>query len=209
MHESISICKRILEDCKNDTLRFQSLKSLAYSYNQIGDREKALEAAYKLPSASDSRESVLMEILGENGACVSISAKKDSIIIEDLELFADEKNIQPIFESLNFLLNISGYINIDFSGISMMAKNNNAYFANCIQIKEIPEDTNHSRKNCVKGVILDIKSAPTGDLDSINKFIDNIVKSYENAKVIFGIRFDDTLKGKEVTSAVIELSSHA
>jgi hypothetical protein len=88
-------------------------------------------------------------------------------------------------------------------------KDNNAYFANCIQINGTTEIPNQSKsnENCVKGVILDVKSAPTGDLPSINKFIDNITKSfeYENVSVIFGIRFEDTLTGKEVTATVIEL----
>ena len=40
VHESISICKRILEDCTDDdNLRFRTLQSLAYSYNQIGERK--------------------------------------------------------------------------------------------------------------------------------------------------------------------------
>ena len=211
VHESVSICKRILEDCINDNLRFRSLKSLAYSYNQIGDKEKALETANKLPSRYNSRENVLADIIGENKEIgVVISAKNDSIIsIEGLELFADEKNIQPIIESLEFLINTSGYINVDFGDIVKMVKNNNAYFANCIQVKGIPEDIDRSHKNCVKGVILDIKSGPTGDRNSIGKFIDNIEKSFggENVSVVYGIRFDDTMNGNEVAASVIELSS--
>ena len=216
VHESISICKRILEDCTNDeTLRSRSLQNLACSYNQIGDKRKAIETAKKLPSTFISRESVLAEIIGENyESGLNISAKKNSIMIEDLELFADEKNIQPIFESLEFLFNISGYINIDFWSVRTIVKNNSAYFANYIQIREITEDidTNLSNKDCVKGAILDIKASPTGTtLDDINKFVDNIVKSfeYEDGSVVFGIRFDDTMNDKEVVASVIELSSRA
>jgi len=213
VHESISICKRILEDCRNDeSLRFRSLQSLAYSYNQIGDKEKAIETANKLPSKYNSRESVLEEILGKNNEeMVIIRAKNNSIIIEDLELFADEKNIQPIFESLQFIINTPGYINIDFWNLHTMVKNNNAYFANCIQINGIIEDTDRSHKDCVKGVIIDIKASPTSDRESIGNFINNIEKSfeYENIKVICGIRFDDTMISNEVAASIIELSSRA
>jgi len=211
VQESISICKRILEDCTNDdSLRFRTLQSLACSYNQIGDKEKAIETAYKLPSETNSRESVLTVIFGENTEPhVRISAKNNSIIIEDLELFADEINIQPIIESLNFMLNIPDYINIDFADIRSVVKDNNAYFANCIQIKEIPEDTDYSHKNFVKGVIFDIKASPSINADNIGEFIENITKlfEYENINVILGIRFDDTLNGNEIMATVIELSS--
>ena len=213
VQESISICKRILEDCtNNDSLRFRTLQSLAYSYNQIGDKEKAIETAYKLPSELNSRESVLAVILGENTEPhVRISAKNNSVIVEDLELFADEINIQPIIESLNFILNVNGYINIDFADIRSLVKDNNAYFVNCIQNKEISEATEYSYKNHVKGVIVDIKAAPTSDLDSIDKCVDNIMKSfeYEDITIILGIRFDDMINGKEVEASVIELSSRA
>ena len=123
-----------------------------------------------------------------------------------MELYADEKDIQSIIESLNFLLNINGYINIDFMDIRMMAENNSAYFANFIKIKGITENINHSHSDCVKGVIFDIKTSTTIDKDSLSKFMGNIEKSYENVKVIFGIRFDDTLKGNEIAASVIELS---
>jgi transcriptional regulator with XRE-family HTH domain len=210
LHESISISKRIIEDCKDDNMRFRMLESLALSYNQTGDKEKALETAHKLPYALNSREKVFDAILGENrNEAVEISAKKDSIIIENLELFADEKNIQPIFESLNFMLNVPGYINVDFWGISNTVKNNNAYFANCIQVKEIPEEIEQRRENCVKGVILDIKASPKDTtLEIINNFIDNISKSfgYDDVNVIFGIRFDDTMISGEIEATVIELS---
>ena len=67
LQESISICKRILEDCTNDdSLRFRTLQSLAYSYNQIGDKQKAIETANKLPSESNSRESVFKSLFSIN-----------------------------------------------------------------------------------------------------------------------------------------------
>ena len=65
LRESISICKRILGDCMDDRLRFRSLQVLARAYKDIGEKEKAIETANKLPLARDSRDMVLPEILDE------------------------------------------------------------------------------------------------------------------------------------------------
>lgn len=63
LKEAISICKRILSDCTDDSIRFGALKILALSYNDMGEKEKAVETANKLPFARDSRDMVLSEIL--------------------------------------------------------------------------------------------------------------------------------------------------
>jgi transcriptional regulator with XRE-family HTH domain len=65
LRKSISICKRILGDCTDDSLRFRSLQVLARAYKYIGEKEKAIETANKLPLARDSRDMVLPEILDE------------------------------------------------------------------------------------------------------------------------------------------------
>ncbi|MCL2519317.1 MAG: MerR family transcriptional regulator [Oscillospiraceae bacterium] len=142
---------------------------------------------------------------------VNIRTKKDSIVVEDMELFTEEKNVQPIFETLNSLLNVAGYMNVGFADISTIAKDNNAYFANFIQVKEIAESIEHSRKDYVKGVIIDIKMSEKGSLDTLDKFISDIVKSfqYENLTVILGVSFVDGLNGNEITASIIELSSRA
>ena len=63
IRESISICTRILSDCADDNLRFRSLQVLARGYKDIGEKEKAVETANRLPLARDSRDMVLPEIL--------------------------------------------------------------------------------------------------------------------------------------------------
>lgn len=63
LRESISICTRILRDCTNDNLRFRSLQVLARAYKDIGEKEKAIETANRLPLARDSRDMVLPDIL--------------------------------------------------------------------------------------------------------------------------------------------------
>ncbi|MDF2943262.1 MAG: putative transcriptional regulator [Herbinix sp.] len=63
LREAISICTRILSDCTDDNLRFRSLQVLAHAYKEIGEKEKAVETANRLPLARDSRDMVLPEIL--------------------------------------------------------------------------------------------------------------------------------------------------
>ncbi len=63
LRESISICARILSDCTDDNLRFRTLQVLTRAYKDIGEIEKAVETANRLPLARDSREMVLPEIL--------------------------------------------------------------------------------------------------------------------------------------------------
>ena len=63
LKESISICKRISNDCMDDNLRFRSLQLLSRAYKDIGETEKAVETAYRLPLARDSRDIVLPDLL--------------------------------------------------------------------------------------------------------------------------------------------------
>ncbi|OGO88513.1 MAG: hypothetical protein A2Y15_01780 [Clostridiales bacterium GWF2_36_10] len=81
LRESISICTRILEDCTDDHLRFRSLQVLAQAYKDIGEEEKAVETANRLPLARDSRDMVLPNILeGE---------AKSNQIVQNIWLLSD------------------------------------------------------------------------------------------------------------------------
>jgi transcriptional regulator with XRE-family HTH domain len=81
LRESISICKRILGDCTDDNLRFRSLQVLARAYKDIGEKEKAIETANKLPLARDSRDMVLPEILDEEA--------RSNQIVQNIWLLSD------------------------------------------------------------------------------------------------------------------------
>ena len=61
--EIISIRERILEDCTDDRYRLPSLAQLVYAYKSIGEKEKALEIANKLPTIYETRDNVLWRIL--------------------------------------------------------------------------------------------------------------------------------------------------
>ena len=60
--EAIAINERILEDCTDDEIRSSALLSLAYGYDNIGEKEKSEETAMKMPSFYCTRETVLANI---------------------------------------------------------------------------------------------------------------------------------------------------
>lgn len=81
LRESISICTHILSDCTEDNLRFRSLQVLARAYKDIGEKDKAIETANRLPLARDSRDMVLPEILDEEA--------KSNQIVQNIWLLSD------------------------------------------------------------------------------------------------------------------------
>ena len=81
LQESISICTRILGDCTDDNLRLCSLKVLAHAYIDLGQKEKAIDMANKLPLASESRNMVLPKILD--------GAEKYQQIVKNMWMLSD------------------------------------------------------------------------------------------------------------------------
>ncbi len=81
LREAISICTRILDDCTDDNLRFRSLQVLAQAYKDIGEKEKAIDIANRLPLARDSRDMVLPEILDGEA--------KSNQIVQNIWLLSD------------------------------------------------------------------------------------------------------------------------
>lgn len=57
--ESISIDERILADCTDDHIRYSVMQRLAYSYKTIGEKDKAIEVARKLPSTPVTCDMIL------------------------------------------------------------------------------------------------------------------------------------------------------
>ena len=60
--ESISINERILADCDDDHIRYGVMQKLAYSYKDIGEKEKAIEIAQKLPYTPLTSDMLLRHI---------------------------------------------------------------------------------------------------------------------------------------------------
>lgn len=65
--EAISINERILADCTDDDIRYSVMQKLAYDYKSIGEKEKAIETAKKLPGIYTTSHILLSDIYdGEN-----------------------------------------------------------------------------------------------------------------------------------------------
>jgi transcriptional regulator with XRE-family HTH domain len=52
LREAISIYERILSDCLEDSVRYGVMQKLAYAYDDLGEKNKAIETAKKLPSVN-------------------------------------------------------------------------------------------------------------------------------------------------------------
>ncbi|MCL2518978.1 MAG: helix-turn-helix domain-containing protein [Oscillospiraceae bacterium] len=62
MKEAISLNERILEDCTDDQIRYGVMQKLAYDYKYIGEKEKAIATAKRLPSTPVASDMLLDSI---------------------------------------------------------------------------------------------------------------------------------------------------
>jgi len=62
VEEAISINERILADCKDEHIRYGVIQKLAYNYKFIGEKEKAVETANKLPYWALTSDRLLRDI---------------------------------------------------------------------------------------------------------------------------------------------------
>ncbi len=60
--EAISINERILKECTDDNIRYGVIQMLAYDYDSIGEKEKAIKTACKLPSTLVTSDMLLGRI---------------------------------------------------------------------------------------------------------------------------------------------------
>ena len=65
--EIISLCERVLEDCTEDSTRQHAIQLLCFTYPRVGQREKAIELAGKMPTMCLC-SSMLLEHIYENGS---------------------------------------------------------------------------------------------------------------------------------------------
>ena len=62
-YEIISLCEKIIAESKDDYFRYVSLQRLCYAYVSIGETEKAITIAKKMPYKFQSREYLLSQAL--------------------------------------------------------------------------------------------------------------------------------------------------
>ena len=60
--EAISLNERILADCTDAHIRYGVMQKLAYDYNSIGEKDKAIETANKLPDWALTSDRLLRDI---------------------------------------------------------------------------------------------------------------------------------------------------
>lgn len=78
--EAIELCDKILAECTDDKIRYETIQRLIFAYNNSGNNKKAVELANTCPPAWMSRENCLMLTL-EKGD----KAAKDNL--QDYALF--------------------------------------------------------------------------------------------------------------------------
>jgi len=75
MRESVPIYENILDNCTDDYIRLMSTQLLAYDYNGLGEKEKAKEAAQRLPPWGISREKVFEIICDDYAEGLKLKAQ--------------------------------------------------------------------------------------------------------------------------------------
>jgi tetratricopeptide (TPR) repeat protein len=60
--EIISLCERILEDCTDNTIRYETMQILCGAYKDSGQKEKAIKTAREMPSYSATSDWLLSSL---------------------------------------------------------------------------------------------------------------------------------------------------
>ena len=62
LSKAISLCERVLADNQSDKVHHTTRAALCFMYMKLGEKEKAIEIARKLPHLRESRENVLAQV---------------------------------------------------------------------------------------------------------------------------------------------------
>ena len=62
LSQAISLCERVLSDHQGDKVHHTTRAALCFIYMKDGDKEKAIEAARRLPHLRESRENILAQL---------------------------------------------------------------------------------------------------------------------------------------------------
>jgi transcriptional regulator with XRE-family HTH domain len=152
--EVISIRNRILDECTDDRFKYGSLQQLAFAYYKLGNKEKALEFANKLPSYQDTNDDVLWVILdGEEKfkkgiddifrfvysleARIEVIAHLESDKSDKDDIFKDEKK-----GLLKKIIDIMNTVYPDDTGIPMPVVESERYRAVVAELKKYAKKDN-------------------------------------------------------------------
>ena len=126
----------------------------------------------------------------------------NSVIIEQLELFTEEKNVQSVINVLELVINTPGYINLDFADIINVAKDNNAYSVNYMKIKKPDLYRLAEEEISVKGILISLSVPSSATLDMIDEYLSTLKPNFGDATILLGTSFSDNVN--EIEAEILE-----
>ena len=102
LHKCIAYAQRILEGCKDEESRASANQILCFSYDRLGENEKAIEIARRMPSMSVCRES-LLTIVSKDRAKLESRQTEIFMLLQGLCVSLDCCNVK--FEDGTFAYN--------------------------------------------------------------------------------------------------------
>ena len=80
LEEALSLSERVLDNCTNEKIRSTTRANLCFIYHHMGDHEKAVAYARKLPHIWESREMILPELLAEQERTDALKTSIETIL---------------------------------------------------------------------------------------------------------------------------------
>lgn len=102
LHKCIAYAQRILEGCKDEESRASANQILCFSYDRLGENEKAIEIARRMPTMSVCRES-LLTIVNKDRAKLESRQTEIFMLLQGLCVSLDCCNVK--FEDGTFAYN--------------------------------------------------------------------------------------------------------
>ncbi|MBQ5933925.1 MAG: helix-turn-helix transcriptional regulator [Lachnospiraceae bacterium] len=93
LQKSMSYAQKILEGCRDEESRSKANQILCFAYDSMGDTEKAIEIAKKMPTMSVCRESLLSTVSKNRSKYESIQTEY-FILLQKLCVLLDTNNMQ-------------------------------------------------------------------------------------------------------------------
>lgn len=93
LQKSISYAKKILEGCRDEESRISANQVLCFAFDGIGETEKAIEIAQKMPTMSVCRESLLSTV-SKDRARYESRQEEYLVLLQKLCLLLDTNHIQ-------------------------------------------------------------------------------------------------------------------
>lgn len=102
--EAIAVMERIVRDCTEDDIRYEVMYQLAYTYDSIGEKLKAVQIAFKLPHTPVTKDFLLSDFCVGNEKiywlqqCISYFSDNMAFRIRNLAAakYTDDKDLEGV-----------------------------------------------------------------------------------------------------------------